>query len=229
MKEAGNVSGVARPETVIRPSSSGWRRSSRTLRLNSGSSSRKSSAVVGQADLARLGHDPAADEAGVGDRVVRGPEGATAHGAGSLRAARPRCRRASPRASRRRTCRGRMVGSRRASMVFPAPGRADEQDVVAAGRRHLEGPLDVLLALDVLEIDRVDRPGRRGPPASRRQGGNRLRRRSEGARPGRGLEGINVEAADQRGLPLVGRGHDEAAEARALGPGGRWAGRRGRA
>ena len=40
-------------------------------------------------------------------------------------------------------------------MVLPDPGRPDENDVVTAGGRHLQGALGLVLALDVLEIDSV--------------------------------------------------------------------------
>jgi hypothetical protein len=41
MKDAGKVALEKHRETVMRPSSRGWRRSSSTFRRNSGSSSRK--------------------------------------------------------------------------------------------------------------------------------------------------------------------------------------------
>ena len=42
-------------------------------------------------------------------------------------------------------------------MVLPEPGGPIEQDVVPARRGDLEGPLDVVLALDFLEIQVVGR------------------------------------------------------------------------
>ena len=48
--------------------------------------------------------------------------------------------------------RGRMVGIRRASMVLPEPGGPIIRILCAAGRRHLQGPLGVLLPLDLGEV-----------------------------------------------------------------------------
>ena len=45
-----------------------------------------------------------------------------------------------------------MVGSRRASMVFPAPGGPISRMLWAAGRGDLEGPLGGGLAADVGEV-----------------------------------------------------------------------------
>ena len=41
----------------------------------------------------------------------------------------------------------------RASSVLPGTGRASEQEVMRAGRRHLQGATGVLLAFDVGEVD----------------------------------------------------------------------------
>ena len=63
---------------------------------------------------------------------------------------------------------GSSPGSREASIVLPAPGRAEQEEVVAAGRRHLEGEAPDRLPADVGEVgDRGERQ-RRGRPAARR-------------------------------------------------------------
>ena len=53
------------------PSSSGWRMTSRTLRLNSGSSSRNSTPLCASETSPGFGIVAAADQAGVGNRVMR--------------------------------------------------------------------------------------------------------------------------------------------------------------
>ena len=109
-------------------------------------------AVVGQADFAGPGDMAAADQSGVGDGVVRGAEGPgwspgpvpghQAHDAVDL---------------------GRLDGLLKAQLGedrWEAAGpawscrtrEADHQDIVAAGRGDLQGPLDVFLALHFGEI-----------------------------------------------------------------------------
>ena len=75
MKRAGKVMEELAREMVTTPSSRGWRSTSRVERLNSGQFVQEEHAVVGQAHLPRPGVGAAADEPGVGDGVVRGPEG----------------------------------------------------------------------------------------------------------------------------------------------------------
>ena len=113
----------------------------------------KQHAVVGQGDLAGPGNGAAADQAGVGDGVVGRTEGANGDQSVAAGAAGRRWSGSwsspGPRRSERA---GRIVGSRRASIVLPLPGGPTHQEIVASGRRDLEGPLDVLLAADLGEV-----------------------------------------------------------------------------
>ena len=84
---------------------------------------------------------------------------------------------------------------------------------MAAGRGHLEGPLGVLLPLDVLEVDRVG--GRRDELPLVEAAGRHVRRLAEKADDAdEVVEGVDLELADEGRLAGVGAGHDEAAEAR---------------
>ena len=93
-------------------------------------------------------------------------------------------------------------------MVFPAPGGPTRRTLWRAGRRDLEGPLDVLLALDVLEVHGID--GRGDELALVEAAGRDVARLpQEPDDPDEVLEGVDLEVADERGLPGVGRGDDE--------------------
>src|SRR3989304_4395110 len=81
-KRAGKVRLVVAREIVTRPSSSGWRRTSRAVRRDSGGSSRNRPAVGPQRACAGGGEGAAADEPGVGDGVVGRGEGPRTHQAG---------------------------------------------------------------------------------------------------------------------------------------------------
>jgi hypothetical protein len=95
---------------------------------------------------------------------------------------------------------------------LPRSRRADEQDVVGAGSRDLEGPFRVLLALDVLEVHGID--GRGDELALVETAGRDLARLAqEPDDPDEVLEGVDLEVADERGLPGVGPRDDDAAEA----------------
>ena len=48
-----------------------------------------------------------------------------------------------------------MVGSRRASMVLPEPGRAHHEHIVTAARRNLKGPFCLRLSLNVRKVQIV--------------------------------------------------------------------------
>ena len=74
----GKVSDMAARAMVTVPSSSGWRMTSSTLRGNSGSSSRNSTPLCARRDFAGPRDDAAADQAGIGDGVVRRAERARA-------------------------------------------------------------------------------------------------------------------------------------------------------
>ena len=145
--------------TVTRPSSTGWRRSSSALPPELGKLVQKKDAVMGQADFARPGDDPAADQPGVRDRMMGRPERP------------PHDRALSPRIPGRAVDLGHLddlleghVGEDRGQPPgehgFSRPGRPDEKNVVPPGRGHLEGPLDMMLAFDLPEI-RIGRGGSR--------------------------------------------------------------------
>ena len=121
MKVAGYSTEPAARATVMRPSSSGWRKTSRTLRRNSGASSRKSTPLWANETSPGLGivpppTSPASEMVWCGARNGR-----------TATSARPSSTPVTlwilvvSRASGRVRS-GRMVGSRLASMVFPEPG-----------------------------------------------------------------------------------------------------------
>ncbi len=112
----------------------------------------KEQAVVGQRDLAGPGDDAAADQPGVGDGVVGRAEGALGDEArsgvehagdgvnlGGLQ-------------SLFEGERGEDGGQALGQHGFAGAGRADHQNVVAAGRGHFERALGRLLAAHVLEV-----------------------------------------------------------------------------
>ena len=152
MKRAGKVSDMAARAMVTQPSSSGWRRTSSTLRGNSGSSSRKSRPLCARRDLAGARDHAAADQAGVGDGVVRRAEGAVGDqaavrvehaGDGVDLGGLERFFEAQRREDRRQA-----LGQH----GLAGAGRADHQDVVAAGGGDFERALGDVLAADVLEV-----------------------------------------------------------------------------
>ena len=137
---------------VTVPSSSGWRSTSRTLRGNSGSSSRNSTPLCARLTSPGRGvPDAAAEQAGVGDGVVRGAEGTAGEQAGCrARAGRRRCGLGGFERfveGERRQDAGEALGEHR----LAGAGRADHQDVVAAGGGDLEGALGGGLAANVGE------------------------------------------------------------------------------
>src|SRR5271169_3173891 len=69
MKRDGKV--IAARAMVTLPSSSGWRMTSRTLRWNSGSSSREQYAIVSEGDFAGARESTPTNEACIADGVVR--------------------------------------------------------------------------------------------------------------------------------------------------------------
>ena len=110
-------------------------------------------AVVGQRDFAGAGNDAAADQAGVGDGVVRRAEGPLrdqaragiehpGHGVnlgGFERFFKGE--------------RGKDGGQPLGQHGFAGAGRADHQNVVAAGGGHFQGALGGLLAAHIAEVD----------------------------------------------------------------------------
>ena len=113
----------------------------------------KEHAVVGERDFAGPRNHAAADQPGVGDRVVRRAKGAYADqpcsgiehsgDAVNLRRLQRFFKR------ERRQDRGHALGQHR----LAGAGRADHQDVVAAGAGDFEGALGGLLSADIFEVD----------------------------------------------------------------------------
>ncbi len=95
---------------------------------------------------------------------------------------------------------------------LPRPRRPDEKDIVGTGRGHLEGPLDVLLALDVLEVDRVDRRGDE-LVLIEAAGRDRARFAEKADDADEVLEGEDLELADEGRLAGVRPGHDDPSKA----------------
>ena len=166
---------------------------------------------MGQAHFARPWHQSAAGEPGIGDRVMRRPERTLAHGPCPLeepgRAIDPgdvdHLVEGHDREYRRESPGQHSLASAR---------RTDKEDVMSSRRGHFKSPLDVLLAFHLLKIDVVDR------------GRKEVLRRDQGRPNGRRsvqefddldeiVQGKDVEVRHENGLPLVGLGHDDAAEA----------------
>ena len=170
-------------------------------------------AVMGEADLAGFGRAAAADDGGHRGGVVRGAEGARAGDAALVEQAREGVdHRGLERLGRlqRREDAGQAGGEH----GFAAAGRADHQDVVAAGGGDLERAFGLFLAAHVAEIADVCRAGdgagfgggdrgAAGEVVDQRQQGFR-RDDLDGAHPG-GL-GAAGGGADQPAIGLRG-GH----------------------
>ena len=122
---------TARPAraTTTWPSSSGWRRTSRTCLVNSSISSRNSTPrCAGSPARARL--CASADERDIGNRVMRRERPVNQQPCPS-RKARPPSAPPSLRATRRRSGAAECLAAA-AIIVFPAPGGADEQRLAPA-------------------------------------------------------------------------------------------------
>lgn len=156
---AGRVSERAARVMVTSPASSGCRRFSRMLRRNCGSSSRKSAPLCLRLTSPERGCAPPADEPGVAHGAVRGSERALTHERCLL--ADESGDRADPRRLQRLLERalGQDAGQAAAEQGLPRGGWPDKQDVVAACRPNLQGPLRGLPAVDAGE--HVTRPRRR--------------------------------------------------------------------
>ena len=107
---------------------------------------------MGQRDLAGAGNDAAADEAGVGDGVVRRAEGPLRDQAGrGVEHAGDGVNLGGFQSlfeGERRQDGGQALGQH----GFAGAGRADHQNVVAAGGGYFEGALGRLLAAHILEV-----------------------------------------------------------------------------
>jgi hypothetical protein len=172
-------------------------------------------AAVGQRDLAGLRIAPAADQPGVGDGVVgraKGPVADQWHirrqqpldrvDLGDLEGLVQR---------QRRQDRGHAA----CQQSLARAGRPAHQDVVGAGRGHLEGALDMLLALDIGQIDRVaglawlgQGPGVGRDVAVAVEVGGQLGQRAHRD---------HADAVEQRGLGGVGVRHVHRGDALAAG------------
>ena len=173
-------------------------------------------AVVREADLARLGIGAAADESGVADRVVRRAEGPPAE---ERRIRRKQSEHGVDLAGLERLLLGHRRQDARHALrehALAGAGRADEDDVVTAGRRDLEGAFGRGLTLDLGEI-RDARPVRlredRAVPVGERE--QFARERPNGVRER--VHGVDPHVRQHgRGFPGVFGGHDERADARSL-------------
>ena len=166
---------------------------------------------MGEGDLTGGGMGAAADEPGVGDGVVGGAEGAlgdeaAAQGPGD--------------GVDGRDLEGLLGGEGRedggdaaGDHGLAAAGRADEEDVVAAGDGDLHGAAGEGLALDVGEVLPAGGALREeGVAVDAVGGGQRLPgEQVEGL--AEGLGGPDVDALDEGGLVGVGGGDDDGAEA----------------
>lgn len=109
-------------------------------------------APMGQRDFSGAGPRPAADQAGVRDRVVGGPKGPVVKERG------PRGKQIGDRVNPgdvegllNRHCRkDRRQRTRQESLA--GTWRADHQDIVRSARSDLQGTLDVFLAADLAEV-----------------------------------------------------------------------------
>ncbi len=170
---------------VTEPSSSGWRSSSSTLRGNSGQLVQEQHAVVRQADLAGPRHArAAADQAGVGNGVVRRAERPLAQQA---RALRQDAGDAVDLGGLERLLEGQRrqdAGQALGQHGLARARRPDHEHVVHAGGGHLERALGGGLAAHVAEVERDAASGARGRPA-RGDGRRELLRARPAARPPR--------------------------------------------
>ncbi len=102
--------------------------------------------------------------------------------------------------------RGRMEGSERASRVLPEPGGPLIKNVVSAGCRHLQRPLDMFLPFHILIIGDVG--GRIGVQVQVSM--VRLDRvvvAEVGDQPPQGVHRVDVDTFHQRGLGRIGLRH----------------------
>ena len=126
---------------------------SRTLRGKLGQLIEEEQAIVSEGNFAGTGNDAAADESGVGDGVVRRAEGTLGNeagrgiehsGDGVDLGGLERFFKSERRKDRRQT-----FGEHR----LAGAGRADHENVVAAGGGDLECTLGGLLTANVFEVD----------------------------------------------------------------------------
>ena len=115
----------------------------------------KENAVMGERHLARLGALAAADERGQRGGMMRIAEGPVAHQPAARELARHRMDHRDLEGGggiERRQQAGQALRQHR----FAGPRRADHQQIMPAGRRHLQRPLGGFLPLDIGEIEGMD-------------------------------------------------------------------------
>ncbi len=156
---------------VTLPSSSGWRMTSSVLRRNSGSSSRNSTPLCARLTSPGPGLRPAAEQAGIADRVMRRAEGAG--GDEGARFAEQAARAVDLRRLDRFLLAhaGHDGGDAFGEHGLAGARRSDHQNVVAAGDGDFDGALRILLPFHLAEINVVARVGLeelRGPAGFRR-------------------------------------------------------------
>ena len=154
MKRAGKVSDMEARAMQTVPSSSGCRITSRTLRGNSGSSSRNSTPLWASDTSPGRGTapppiSPASEMVWCGERNGRTPtkSGARIEHAGDAVDLGGLQRFFK---TKRRQDGGHALGQH----GLAGARRADHQDVMAAGAGHFEGALGGVLAADIFEVDR---------------------------------------------------------------------------
>ena len=170
-------------------------------------------AVVGEADLAGARLAAAADEAGVGDGVVRGAEGPLADEADALGQHAAHAVYGGHTEGFGAREGGHDAGHGAGEQGLAGARRPGHEEVVPAGGGDLEGALDVLLAAHVAEVDGGRADVAPGVAAGVVGGGRRGQRgvAARGLHQGReGGEAEHLDAVDQGGLGGIGLGHDEA-------------------
>ena len=219
MKLAGNVVLFRARLIVTVPSSSGWRSTSSVRRLNSGSSSRKRTPLWLIEISPGVGVEPPPTRPGVADRMVRRAE--RPHGQERLARLQPAHGAVDPRGLDRFA--GGQVGQDRRHPLgqhrLAGAGRAEHQQIMAAGGRHDDRPLGHLLAADVGEIDVV--VGQFAKQVVQPRGGrfDLDFARQEGDGLGQALHGDDLDAFHDGRFRGAFGGHDQPAEVLVLGGG----------
>jgi hypothetical protein len=165
---------------------------------------------VGEGNFSGAGDDAAADQAGVGDGVVRRTIGAGADQAGALVED-------SGDAVNFGGLEGFFESERRqdgwhalGEHGFAGAGRADHENVVAAGAGDFDGALGGVLSADVFEVDEeLLRLAQHGIAVGF-DGSNAVAGVEEVDYVEQGAHGIDVDAADHGGFFGVGFGNDHA-------------------
>ena len=179
VNRAGKTACVPARAITTSPDSSGWRSASRTSRWNSGASSRKR--IPWWARLAapgRMHAAAAADDRGHGRGVVRCAERRDGHQPGAWCQAPGDGVDRGDLDRRRHLQGGRIVGSRSASIVLPAPGGPEQGQVVPARRADLHRQPRLRLAEHLRQVQLLGHGERGHRPRRRLRNGGRRRRRA---------------------------------------------------